>query len=166
MNPVEVATKINETVEDGLLRAAEHFNKESLIDAKIHVDFSLKGRTSGRICSAPERNEAFMKLNTQIFSKGTVEDIFNTVLHEVAHFVTAVIYGPGHNHDRYWKHVCRVVGARSERCGNYKLEHAHGSVTYVCDCQEHQVSKILHNKMQKGQQRHCRRCRGNLTLKK
>jgi predicted SprT family Zn-dependent metalloprotease len=42
-----------------------------------------------------------------------VEEIRDTILHEIAH----ALVGPGHGHDRVWKRKCLEIGARPKRCG-------------------------------------------------
>ncbi len=50
-------------------------------------------------------SQVFIELNT-------VEVIRDTILHEIAH----VLVGPGHRHDKVWKHQARLVGARPRAC--------------------------------------------------
>jgi predicted SprT family Zn-dependent metalloprotease len=42
-----------------------------------------------------------------------VEEIRDTILHEIAH----ALAGHGHGHDKVWKRKCMDIGARPKRCG-------------------------------------------------
>ena len=40
------------------------------------------------------------------------KEVLDTIRHEIAH----ALVGPEHGHDRIWKRMCMVVGARPSRC--------------------------------------------------
>lgn len=46
-----------------------------------------------------------------------VEEIRDTILHEIAH----ALVGPGHGHDKVWKQKCVEIGARPLRCGEANM---------------------------------------------
>jgi len=46
-----------------------------------------------------------------------VEEIRDTILHEIAH----ALVGRGHGHDKVWKRKCIEIGARPVRCENANM---------------------------------------------
>ena len=44
------------------------------------------------------------------------EQVRDTILHEIAHAMCR----PGEGHGENWKAICRAIGARPERCSDYK----------------------------------------------
>jgi predicted SprT family Zn-dependent metalloprotease len=54
-----------------------------------------------------------IRMSRVLIDARSLEDSYNTVLHEIAHALT-----PGHGHDRTWKRMAVQVGAKPERCYN------------------------------------------------
>lgn len=54
----------------------------------------------------------------QLYKRGRVDEIKDTVLHEVAHALCREKYGKGHNHDIYWRIIAQSIGCNGERCAN------------------------------------------------
>jgi predicted SprT family Zn-dependent metalloprotease len=52
-------------------------------------------------------------LSVYLVERNEVEEVRDTILHEIAH----ALVGPGHGHDRTWKRKCVEIGARPQRCG-------------------------------------------------
>ena len=51
-----------------------------------------------------------------LYKKGNVEQIKDTVLHEVAHALCREIHGGNHGHDMYWRRIAYSIGCNGERC--------------------------------------------------
>lgn len=57
------------------------------------------------------------------------EEILDCILHEIAH----ALVGPKHGHDWVWKGMCRLIGARPERCYDSKqIEMPKGRYLAIC----------------------------------
>lgn len=54
-----------------------------------------------------------LELSTHFVEVNTLEEVRDTILHEIAH----ALVGPGHGHGALWKAKCVEIGARPERCG-------------------------------------------------
>jgi predicted SprT family Zn-dependent metalloprotease len=54
-----------------------------------------------------------IELSLHFVSRNGLEEIRETLLHEIAH----ALVGPGHGHDALWKQKCLAIGGRPVRCG-------------------------------------------------
>lgn len=78
---------------------------------------------------------------------GTLEEIKDTILHEIAHAMT-----PGHNHDRIWKLKCIELGARpatkANRIASTKFVESippkHSYVCKICGHAKYSNRKLKH----------------------
>jgi len=50
-------------------------------------------------------------LSAYLVNLNIEDEVRDTILHEIAHALT-----PGEGHSENWKHACRTVGAKPERC--------------------------------------------------
>ncbi|VAW55374.1 hypothetical protein MNBD_GAMMA06-1503 [hydrothermal vent metagenome] len=156
-------------------QAADLFN---LSIKNIDITFNLKGRTAGmyriklykkRFFIQPQRE---IRYNDYIFSKYFDDNFATTIPHEVAHYVTDVIYGLKNikPHGKEWKAVMFAFDADASVTANYDLSgiplKKQSLFTYQCDCREHQLSSIRHNKIKKHHcQYFCRSCKKVLFYK-
>ena len=61
----------------------------------------------------------------------SMEEIKDTILHEIAH----ALAGSGHGHDYYWKEICKQIGARPERLDyESKRSKEASKPNYVIEC--------------------------------
>ena len=148
-------------VTDGYLQiAAELFDYPY---ESIPVTFDLKGSAAGMY--QLRYNERVIRFNPYIFAKYFEDSLQTTVPHEVAHYVTDKLFGL-HNirpHGREWKSVMSAFGANPSATGNYDLEgipvRRYKRFKYECDCRDHELTIIRHNKIQRGEKRYlCRFC--------
>jgi predicted SprT family Zn-dependent metalloprotease len=58
-----------------------------------------------------------IELSAYFVARNPVEEIRDTLLHEIAH----ALVGPGHGHDAVWEAKCREVGAVPRRCGEASM---------------------------------------------
>ncbi len=139
------------------------------------IKFTKRGKVAGCVtyklgCDPVINfNMVLLKDNLEHFVK-------QTVTHEVAHFVTWIKYGHQRTaggkriiHGTDWKNMMKFFGVESERCHSYNT--AKSTVrkmkrfTYKCDCMEHELTIIRHNKIQKGSASYCcNKCKTKLTL--
>ncbi len=71
--------------------------------------FNKQKRTLG-LCRYASKT---IELSVFFVDRNSLEEIRDTVLHEIAH----ALVGPGHGHDEVWKARAAEIGARPQRCG-------------------------------------------------
>jgi SprT protein len=144
-----------------LVSAAEIMQREFTI---IPIEFDLTGRAAGMYCV--RNNRRWIRYNPYLFAKYFDDNINETVPHEVAHYVTDMVYGHARvkPHGQQWRELMLSLGVNPRRTCEYNLEgipqrrqHYH---TYVCQCTSHQLSRRRHNKIIRERVLYfCRHCR-------
>jgi len=104
-----------------------------------------------------------IELNEPLFLSNIDGFFARTIPHEVAHLLQTITYPAAkQSHGPEWRHIMSLLGVDNKRTHSYdvsvctKIER----FRYVCGCTNRtfNVTKILHNKMQKGQKRFCNTC--------
>lgn len=156
--------EVVERVSTLLLQCEQHFGQPF---KPIEVRFDLRGRTSGMY--VVKHKQQYMRFNPFIFSKYFEDSLDNTVPHEVAHYVSHILYGLKRirPHGKEWKAIMHLLGAEPRVTGNYDLSgisvRRQRRFNYSCDCMTHQLTTVRHNKIAKGQSQYfCRKCDGKL----
>ncbi|MCK4833657.1 MAG: SprT-like domain-containing protein [Gammaproteobacteria bacterium] len=152
----------------------------ALRDMSVDITFDLKGRSAGmyRVRSSKNRMFSFkqphreIRYNPYIFSKYFDDNYASTIPHEVAHYVTDILYGLRNikPHGKEWKAVMDAFDADASVTADYDLSgiplKKQSLFTYHCDCREHQLSSIRHNRIKKHRhQYYCRHCKQTLKFK-
>jgi predicted SprT family Zn-dependent metalloprotease len=117
-------------------------------------DFNKRKRGLGLCCY----DSRIIELSIYLVDHNGVEEIRDTILHEIAH----ALVGPGHGHDEVWKQKCLEIGAKPERCG--QAEMPGGRLQALCGCCGQLFSRHRKPKRMKGW--FCRACgpeRGKLA---
>ena len=174
LSPEQQRIVIDET-QAYIKRAADLFG---LKDKAVEITFNLKGRSAGmyRVRSGTglifSRQQREIRYNPYIFSKYFEDNYTTTVPHEVAHYVTDIIYGLKNikPHGKEWKAVMHAFSADASVTADYDLAgiplKKRSVFTYLCDCREHQLSSIRHNKIKKRRyQYYCNYCKQTLRYK-
>jgi SprT protein len=124
------------------------------------VSLNLRGVCAGRAAySTIWYNPAIASANLEKF-------ITRTVPHEVAHIVDRRLNGSS-SHGPRWKKIMGDFGVPATRCHSY----SNGVVKtrelkrfdYRCECRNHSVTSIVHNRMVRGQRRWCKICKQDLV---
>lgn len=130
----------------------------------IEVLFDLKGRAAGMYRRQGKRR--WIRYNPYIFAKYFADNLANTVPHEVAHYVADHLYGMKNirPHGAEWRQVMELFDAPPEVTCRYNLEaipqRKMTTYNYRCDCTQHRLSSIRHNRLQRKQATYvCRKCR-------
>lgn len=121
----------------------------------VTVDFSLAGRAAGYAHWNLRADTFKVRLNAQAYQKDPYHIATDTIPHEVAHLVCAAL-GLGRGHNAGWKRVAIALGSKGERCHRLKLEPARKTTRHayvVPSGHEVQVSTLIHNKIQLGNNR-------------
>lgn len=168
---------INKTQKNLVIDKTEHFlHQAGEIYQRnfepIDVVFDLKGRVAGMYLR--QQNQRVIRYNPYLFAKYFADSLTLTVPHEVAHYITDMmfaraIYRP-RPHGKEWREVMQVFGADATRTCDYDLEGIPVRICkrhdYQCSCMTHELSSQRHNKIQKRTARYfCKKCNEELMLR-
>ncbi len=154
---------------------------EQLLDIQtkpVEINFTLKGRSAGMYRIKHHGSRFFgreqreIRYNPYIFSKYFEDNFKTTIPHEVAHFVSDIIYGLKNikPHGNEWKTIMQVFGANASVTADYDLsgipQRKKSLYTYQCGCREHRLGSVRHNRIKKNRgQYYCRFCKKILQFK-
>ena len=157
--------KVVNEVERYLSLVEREFNVEI---PRIPVRFDLIGNTVGMYCK--KRGERSIRFNSYVFAKYWQENFASTVPHEVAHYVSDILFDHRYikPHGKQWQAIMRFFGVEpSTRCYFDLSDIPKRSMKrfeYVCACSAHQITAIRHNRIRLGKRRYfCRQCAGELV---
>lgn len=140
------------------------------------ISLKLKGAVAGRAWG----KKWFLKFNYDLFVMNQEDFLKRTVPHELAHILvyelykkissSSFVYGKVTPHGNHWKRVMMDLGVDDiTRCHEYdvsKVINRRKRVhIYTCDCREHQITNIIHNRMMNGRTYHCKKCKKNIVYK-
>ncbi len=151
-----------------LQSAGDYYNRHF---PEIPVLFDLTGKAAGMY--RVKACQRVIRYNPYIFSKYFDDNFSETIPHEVAHYVTDVLYGLKkiRPHGNEWKSVMQVFGVAANRTANYDLtglpQRNYQKFIYHCGCQNYALTSRRHNKMLRGAGHYlCRDCGGKLLFVK
>jgi len=124
--------------------------------------FDLRGRAAGQARLAL-RGPCIIRFNPVLLRANRASFLADTVPHEVAHLAAFARYGLRiRPHGPEWQAIMRYFGVKPERCHRYDLSATSGRTLrefdYHCDCREHRLSSIRHNRVLAGGTYVCRHC--------
>ncbi len=152
-------------------QAADRFKVKN---ATVDITFNLKGRAAGmyRVKRKIFSHNREIRYNPYIFSKYFDDNFKTTIPHEVAHYISDLIYGLRNikPHGREWKEIMQAFGADATVTAAYDLtgipQRSKTLYTYQCSCREHQIGAIRHNRIEKkGGTYICSLCKQTLYFK-
>lgn len=164
---------ISESLQEQVIIQTNHFiqsagNYYEQKFKEIPVLFDLKGKAAGMY--RVRAGQRVIRYNSYVFSKYFDDNFNETIPHEVAHYVTDVLYGLRsiRPHGNEWKSVMQVFGVKANRTANYDLTglpvRNFQTFVYHCGCQNFELTSRRHNKVLKGTGHYmCRDC-GNKLL--
>ncbi|MDH5599999.1 MAG: SprT-like domain-containing protein [Gammaproteobacteria bacterium] len=160
--------RVIEQTKHFLESATNYYNREF---KQIPVLFDLSGKAAGMY--RVKAGQRVIRYNPYIFAK-YFEDNFNeTIPHEVAHYVTDILYGLGNirPHGHEWKSVMQQFGVAAKRTASYDLGGVplrnYQKYMYRCGCQDYELTSRRHNKVLRGIGHYlCRDCGGKLVFVK
>ncbi|MEW8691343.1 MAG: SprT-like domain-containing protein [Candidatus Thiodiazotropha endolucinida] len=130
------------------------------------VRFDLIGKTAGMVLF-PAKGRSIIRYNLPLLMRYREAFIDATVPHEVSHLIARALHGPRIKpHGTEWKKIMKLFHASPERCHNFDTEQAEGKklryFDYRCDCRDHRLSAIRHNRIIQGTIYLCRHCGSQL----
>jgi SprT protein len=139
------------------------------INLNPSVDLRMRGRVAGKAgmrtvirASGARETHYSLKFNRDLILGDHFEDMLREVIpHEIAHLVTYARPDLGDAHNRGWQRVCMALGGTGKTYHDYSVNYAHGGFTYRASCGTLvTVSKIIHKRLQSGQQTRTLRATG------
>jgi SprT protein len=123
--------------------------------------FDLTGRAAGMVVFS--RTGALIRYNQKLLTENGDTFLDQTVPHEVAHLVARTLHGAGiRPHGPEWKLIMAFFGAPAHRCHNFTTsslsQRRMRYFNYRCDCQDHKLSAVRHNRCRSGVTYLCRSC--------
>lgn len=123
-----------------------------------------------RVAGYCNYTENKIELNTNYLNSTDWENFLDdTPLHELAHAISYQLYGDrGHKHT--WKNVSYALGLGGNRCHHFsrpinpKNTRVRKRYSAHCSCMEHIITSIKYNRIQKGLNYICKKCRTRLVL--
>lgn len=135
-----------------------------IIRSSLNVDvalpkvmFRLRGTTAGRANMALN----IIDLNLPLMRDNYEAFIRDTVPHEYAHIMVPQLWQrlPLFPHGKEWQGLMRVFGVKPKIMHGYDVSKIAPTYAYTCQCTAHQVSKVLHSRLLKGEAYHCPVCK-------
>ena len=135
---------------------------------RIPVRFDLIGSTIGMYCK--KRGERSIRFNSHVFSKYWQENFTDTIPHEVAHYVSDMLFDYRYikPHGPQWQSIMHFFGANPKARCYFDLsgisKRQIKRFDYACRCGTQQLTAIRHNRIQSGKRRYyCRACSAELV---
>lgn len=167
ISPAQQQQVINES-NHFLKTAGDYYNRRF---PEIPVLFDLTGKAAGMY--RVKAGQRVIRYNPFIFSKYYDDNFNETIPHEVAHYVTDVLFGLRkiRPHGSEWKSVMQVFGVAANRTASYDLANLpvrkFKKYVYNCGCQNYELTSRRHNKILRGTGHYlCRDCGGKLLFVK
>lgn len=167
---------LSENLQEQVIQETNRFIKSAAnyYDCKIKeipVLFDLVGKSAGMY--RVRAGQRVIRYNPYVFAKYFDDNFNETIPHEVAHYVTDILYGLRNikPHGAEWKSVMQDFGVAANRTANYDLSglpvRKFQTFVYHCGCQNYELTSRRHNKILKGSGHYmCRDCGGKLLFVK
>lgn len=162
-----------------VINTLDHFAKTRKLDAgELFETFSkyrmVRNDVTTRTGQIDYRKKQ-IELHTELLRPGREEHRDDTLLHETAHLIIALVYPESmlchsriKSHGREWKAVMRHLGCRPDRVGNHDFMKEHrakkAKLMYACQRCEHEFP-AMRRKKHAPEKYHHKHCGGSLYLK-
>lgn len=122
-------------------------------------------KPKGSIAGSAILNRWEIQLNTTMLFENGEKFIEEVVPHELAHLITFQIYGKVKPHGKEWQYIMSEIMKQPPKV-THNFNFKRKEYVYICDCQEHYLSSIRHNKIEKNKISYqCLKCGSILKLK-
>jgi SprT protein len=130
------------------------------------IRFDLRGKSAGMV-KFPVTGNCIIRYNLPLLKRYGEAFINTTVPHEVSHLIARLRYGAQIKpHGVEWKRIMNLFDASPARCHNFNTAQAGGRklryFDYRCDCRDHRLSAIRHNRIMQGAVYLCKHCGSQL----
>lgn len=169
VDPIDATQRVRVTAatHDWIVRAGKLFRRDF---PALPVLFDLRGRMAGMYRVIGERR--VIRYNPWLFAKYPEDGMEVTVPHEVAHYITDLVYGFDRirPHGSEWQALMFDFGIDPRAAVRHQLDLSGIPVRmqrrhpYRCDCREHQLSGVRHARVLREAARYvCRKCGAELV---
>ena len=122
-------------------------------------------KPKGSIAGSAILNRWEIQLNTTMLFENGEKFIEEVVPHELSHLITFQIYGKVKPHGKEWQYIMSEIMKQPPKV-THNFNFKRKEYVYICDCQEHYLSSIRHNKIEKNKISYqCLKCGSILKLK-
>ena len=122
-------------------------------------------KPKGSIAGSAILNRWEIQLNTIMLFENGEKFIEEVVPHELSHLITFQIYGKVKPHGKEWQYIMSEIMKQPPKV-THNFNFKRKEYVYICDCQEHYLSSIRHNKIEKNKISYqCLKCGSILKLK-
>jgi SprT protein len=118
----------------------------------------------GSVAGYAYTDDLRIEFNAQLFISNIDNFFFDTIPHEVAHILVEILYPlVKQDHGKEWRDIMHKLGITKPK-RNHRYDVSVSITTpryrYTCACtgRQRMVTKIIHNKMIRGQKRFCHEC--------
>ena len=144
--------------------------REYLLQANqlLHTEYKepkISYKSKGSIAGSAVLNRWEIQLNITMLCENEENFIEEVVPHELAHLITFQIYGKVKPHGKEWQYIMSEIMKLPPKV-THNFNFKRKEYVYICNCQEHYLSSIRHNKIEKNKISYqCRKCGSILKLK-
>ena len=143
----------------------EHLNQANQLLNTEYKEPKICYKSKGSIAGSAILNRWEIQLNTTMLCENGEKFIEEVVPHELAHLITFQIYGKVKPHGKEWQYIMSEIMKQHPKV-THNFNFKRKEYVYLCDCQEHYLSSIRHNKIEKNKISYqCRKCGTILKLK-
>ncbi len=126
------------------------------------VTFDLRGQSAGQF-RVDKRGGAHIRYNPTLLARYEADFLAQTVPHEVAHYLAYLRFGRRiRPHGVEWQRLMQGLGANPTRCHDFDVTGLKARQLrqhrYHCDCGEHALTSIRHQRILRGASYVCRVC--------
>lgn len=163
MQDRQITKQIRDRVAQLLRDAAPLCERHGTRLPEPDIHFDLKGQAAGQ-ARWSNREAPRLRFNLDIARRHAQDFIDRTVVHEVAHLLTAACHGRTRPHGREWLAMMRYLGIKNpQRCHNFDLDETQvrrqRRWAYSCECSAHHLTTTRHRRVKSGKALYlCRRC--------
>lgn len=151
---------VTEAVLSSIAKANRYFQTDIKM---VNIKFNQRGSAAGT--AYLQRHE--VRFNYDMYLQNPNEFLKTVIPHEIAHIFVYQLFGSKvRPHGKEWKSVMlNVFNLIPSRTHNFSVKAPLKSFLYECDCMEHALTIRRHNRILKGSEYQCRKCKGKLRAK-
>ncbi len=135
------------------------------------IDFALRGRCAGQ-AKVEQNGRTLLRINLELLTNNLDDFLKQTIPHEVSHLVVNWQARKKRQrprpHGPEWQAVMRdCYNLQPVRCHTYATTPARivpRNFLYRCNCREHRLTRIMHNRMSCRYQAWCKGCKTHLRF--
>lgn len=156
--PIYLQNEVITCVRQCLAQVNHHLNRHYLEPKIVY-------RPKGSIAGSAYLTRWEIQLNSQLLCENKLDFIKEVVPHELAHLIVFKEFGKVRPHGKEWKYMMSSILGKDPKVRHHFFV-SRPNYVYRCQCQEHHLTQIRHNKMQNQHiQYSCKKCGTLLELK-